>query len=113
MNKRLRKKYRLGEFQELGFSFTFDYKGDVESAECEAFLTAFVNECIDANALDCDGQLTEEGCFFLATASDPRDTTEEQRIAVKTWLESKSEIEFKEISELTDLWYDLPITPTE
>ncbi|MFI3244541.1 MAG: 50S ribosome-binding protein YggL [Akkermansia sp.] len=106
MNKRLRKKYRVGEFKELGFSFSFEYKGDVDSAECEAFLNKFIDECIDANGLDCDGNLTEEGCFFLAAAADPRDTTDEQRNAVKSWLEASDEAELKECSELIDLWYD-------
>ena len=45
MKRRLRKKYRVGEFRELCFEFTFDYKGDIESPECEQFLHSFVDDC--------------------------------------------------------------------
>lgn len=102
MKKRLRKKFRVGEFRELGFGFTFDYKGDIESPECEQFLHAFVNECIEANGLMCEGNMTEEGCNIFATAEDPTKTTEEQRTAVKTWLEGRDDIELKSFSELVD-----------
>ena len=68
MKKRLRKKYRVGEFRELCFEFTFDYKGDVESPECEAFLRQFVDECIDANGLETNGLLTYDRKLCKVTA---------------------------------------------
>lgn len=106
MKKRLRKKYRVGEFRELCFEFTFDYKGDVESPECEAFLRQFVDECIDANGLETNGLLTEQGCSLVAYAADPTQTTEAQRQAVKSWLEAREEIEIKSFGELVDAWYN-------
>lgn len=107
MKKRLRKKYRVGEFRELCFEFTFDYKGDVESAECGQFLQALVNDCIEANGLECEGSMTDEGCVIIVTAADPTQTSEAQRQAVKTWLEGRSDIELKSFSELHDAWYTL------
>lgn len=106
MKKRLRKKYRVGEFRELCFEFTFDYKGDVESPECEAFLRLFVDDCIEANNLECNGLLTEEGCSLVAYDTDPTQTTEAQRVAVKTWLEAREDIEIKSFGELVDAWYN-------
>lgn len=107
MKKRLRKKYRVGEFRELCFEFTFDYKGDVESPECGRFLEALVNDCIQTNGLDCEGSITEDGCLIIVTACDPTQTSEEQRKAVKTWLESRPDVEIKAFSELHDAWYAL------
>lgn len=107
MKKRLRKKYRLGEFRELCFEFTFEYKGDVNSPECGQFLQSLVSECIEANGLDCEGSLTDEGCLIIVTAADPTKTSEEQRQAVKTWLEGRSDVEVKAFSELHDAWYAL------
>lgn len=105
MKKRLRKKYRVGEFRELCFEFSFDYKGDVTAPECEAFLHAFVSDCIEANGLNCEGNMTDEGCNIIAKAIDPTKTTEEQRTAVKTWLEGREDVVINSFSELTDAWY--------
>lgn len=105
MKKRLRKKYRVGEFKELCFGFSFDYKGDVEAPECEQFLHAFVENCIEANGLNCDGNITEDGCHIFATAIDPTRTNETQRQAVKAWLEAREDVEIKTFGELEDAWY--------
>lgn len=105
MKKRLRKKYRVGEFRELCFEFTIDYKGDVQSPECIQFLNAFVEDCIEANGLNCEGCLTNEGCNITARAEDPTQTSEEQRQAVRAWLEGRSDVELVSFGELVDAWY--------
>lgn len=106
MKKRLRKKYRVGEFRELCFEFTFDYKGNIESTECEQFLHSFVNDCIEANGLNCEGNMTDEGCNITARAEDATQTNEAQRQAVKAWLEAREDVEVKSFSELVDAWYN-------
>lgn len=106
MKKRLRKKYRVGEFRELCFEFTFDYKGDINSQECEQFLHAFVDDCIEYNGLNCEGNLTDEGCNITARAEDATQTSETQRQAVKTWLSARPDVEVKSFGELVDAWYD-------
>ncbi len=107
MKKRLRKKYRVGEFRELCFEFSFEYKGDVEAPECEKFLHAFVDECIEANGLNCEGNITEGGCNITAKAVDPTQTNDAQREAVKAWLEARPEVELLSFGELEDAWYAL------
>ena len=105
MKKRLRKKYRVGEFRELCFEFTFDYKGNIESTECEQFLHDLIEGCIEANGLDCEGNITDDGCSIIAKAVDPTQTSEAQRQAVKSWLEARSDVEIKSFGELQDAWY--------
>ncbi|MDO5451314.1 MAG: 50S ribosome-binding protein YggL [Akkermansia sp.] len=105
MKKRLRKKFRVGEFQELCFEFSFEYKGDVESPECEKFLHSFVEECIEANDLNCEGCFADNGCNISARATDPKQTSEAQRAAVKAWLEAREDVELKSFGELEDAWY--------
>ncbi len=105
MKKRLRKKYRVGEFKELCFEFTFEYKGDVAAPECEQFLHALVEECIEANGLDCEGNITDTGCNIIAKAVDATKTSEAQREAVKSWLEARNDVEIKSFGELRDAWY--------
>ena len=105
MKKRLRKKYRVGEFRELCFEFSFDYKGDVNAPECEAFLRALIEDCIEANGLNCEGNITDSGCAIIARAVDPTQTSEAQRAAVKSWLDDREDIELQQFGELTDAWY--------
>ncbi len=105
MKKRLRKKYRVGEFRELCFHFSFDYKGDVEAPECEQFLHALIEDCIEANGLNCEGNITEDGCNITAKAEDAKLTSEAQRLAVKSWLEAREEVVVHSFSELEDFWY--------
>lgn len=105
MKKRLRKKYRVGEFRELCFGFSFEYKGDVATPECEQFLHALIEDCIEANGLNCEGNITESGCHIFATAENPTKTSEEQRLAVKSWLEARPDVEIKSFGELEDSWY--------
>ncbi len=105
MKKRLRKKYRVGEFKELCFEFSFNYKGDVAAPECEQFLHALIEECIEANGLDCEGNITDDCCNIIAKAVDPTQTSNAQREAVKNWLEARSDVELKSFSELQDAWY--------
>ncbi len=105
MNKRLRKKYRVGEFSELCFSFSFEYKGDVESPACEEFLRSLIEDCIEAQSLDCEGHLTEDACVITVCAIDPKATNQEQLDSVKTWLEAREDVEIKAFSPLMDRWY--------
>ncbi len=105
MKKRLRKKYRVGEFRELSFSFSFEYKGDVNSDACEAFLNELVVDCIESNGMNCDGFMTEDGCRLVIVAQDPTKTSEEHRAAVKAWLDARTDVEVSQFSELEDLWY--------
>lgn len=105
MNKRLRKKYRIGEFKELSFTFSFNYKGDVDSNDCEIFLRQLIEECIEANGLDCDGHLTDEGCIMSLCSMTKVTTSEAQRQSVKEWLDARNDVEVVNFTELEDKWY--------
>ena len=105
MKKRLRKKYRVGEFRELCFKFSFEYRGDVESAECEQMIRTFDAECLEPNGLVCSGLFQNIGCNITVRAVDPTLTNEAQRAAVKAWVEARPEIELKSFGELEDAWY--------
>ena len=105
MKKRLRKKYRVGEFRELCFKFSFEYKGDVESPECRQFIQAFDTECLEPNGLVCTGLFQNTGCNITVHDADLTLTTEAQRAAVKAWVEARPEIDLKEFGEIEDAWY--------
>lgn len=105
MKKRLRKKYRVGEFRELCFEFSIEYKGDVNAPECMKFLEALIEDCIEANDLDCEGSINIDGCNIVARATDPTKTSQAQLEAVKSWLEAREDVTVLSFSELEDYWY--------
>ncbi len=111
MNKRLRKKYHLGEFQELCFEVSYRYKGDIFSEEEEAFWNAFIEECIEGNGLNCGGVMLLDGsCCYTAHSVDKSQAIEQQCEAVEAWLASRPEIEDVCCGNYRDLWYDYPLT---
>ncbi len=100
MKKRLRKKLRLREFQEMGFSVKFelaDLGGD------DAYF-AFSDRLIDvvkANNLMMGGVITD---FFVQTNSR-RSATETNREAIEAWLWQQPEVFAIDVSPLVDAWH--------
>jgi uncharacterized protein YggL (DUF469 family) len=64
------------------------------------------DDCIEANGLNCEGNLTDNGCNITARAEDPTQTNEAQRQAVKAWLDGRDDVEVKSFGELVDAWYN-------
>ncbi len=55
MKKRLRKKLRRGEFQELGFEVRFRAVDDLSDEAFDNVADAFISQAIEANGLICGG----------------------------------------------------------
>ena len=107
VKKRLRKKYHVGEFREIGFYFTIRVQdGDSLSSSGVKLLTALDEECIRPNGLDCTLVQGEEGDFFVAWDAHTARTTEAQVRAVRDWLGARADVEKFAVSELCDLWHD-------
>src|SRR3990167_1213839 len=97
---RLRKKLRIGEFQELGFEVSFRLYRGLSDRDSEKFWNAFILEAIERNGLAFGG--STEG---FITAWGRGSATEEHREGVGDWLRSRPEIEAVEVGPLTDAWY--------
>lgn len=82
MKKRLRKKRRLGEFQELGFEVTFE----CDEAHTEELLGAFIDGAIEANGLVAGGGGAELLDFFVTSARRRGSANETQREVVASWM---------------------------
>ncbi|GAB2856303.1 YggL 50S ribosome-binding family protein [Hymenobacter ruber] len=100
MKKRLRKKLRLREFQEMGFSVKFDL---AELGSDEAYFTFWdkLVEVVEANHLLMGGGLND---FFVGTDSR-RSATEADRKAIETWLHQQPEVSAVNVSLLVDAWH--------
>lgn len=109
LNRRQRKKLRLGEFQELGFeaSATFCIPFQYDDGVYDAFLVAFI-DFIESRDLLFGGM---GGAFPLAktdafvTTSKRGSTTDEDRHAVLAWLQARPEIAHAQVGEFIDAWH--------
>lgn len=100
MKKRLRKKLRLREFQEMGFRVKFNLNlPDTDEAPVAFWRELVV--AIEANNLLMGGGINE---FFVCTNSR-RSATDADREAIETWLHQQPEVSAINVSPLVDAWH--------
>lgn len=100
MKKRQRKKLRLGEFRDFGFTVSFKMASSLSDDERMSLLDDFL-EMIENNGLQFGGggHIDWKGLVAL----DQRGSaTEEHRAAVRLWLERHSQLDNIDVSELFD-----------
>ena len=99
-SRRLRKKLRLREFRELGFSWKAVFKQPLSADRAEAFVDALLCEVIESQGLSLGGWATGG---FVANAGRGS-VTEGQRKGVLDWLEGRDDVEEVKASQLVDAW---------
>lgn len=102
-NARIRKKLRVDEFKELGFEVTWKFPKGTDDAKIDVIIDGLINDVIEVNGLGFagGGDIEWEG---LVCTQKLGQCTDEQRAAVKAYLESHS-LENIEVTELFDLWW--------
>jgi len=102
-SRRLRKKLRVDEFQELGFEVQWHFPADTAVEAVDALTDRFIAELIEPRGLAFagSGYLAWEG--LVCTQAIGR-CSEEDRQAVQDWL-TQAGMEGVEISGLFDVWY--------
>ena len=102
-SRRLRKKMRIDEFQEIGFTVEFDFKEGTSVEEIDQVIEQFIQEAIEPNGLVFagNGYLNWEGIIALQKIGK---ATEDHRQLVQKWLEQKGLSNVK-TSELFDIWW--------
>ena len=104
MRKRLRKKLRLGEFQELGFELRFRLDPALREEEVDRFTDSFILQGIEANDLMCGGKCGPEWDVFV-TRARRGSLIDEQVAAVHAWLEAYPSVRDVRLGKLQDAWY--------
>ena len=99
--RRLRKKLRLGEFQELGFDVSFALGDGLSEAGIERFWDAFILEAIETNNLAFGGG----GNDGFITAWGRGSATDAHRQVVLKWLTSRPEVSSAQAGQLVDAWH--------
>jgi len=101
--RRLRKKLRVDEFQELGFDVAWKLKDGTDGEAIDSFIDKFFVEVIEPNGLGFggEGDLLWHG---LICTQQLGKCTEEHRTAVENWL-NNNDVEQVSVSELYDVWW--------
>lgn len=104
MNKRIRKKHRTGEFQELGFELSFRISDAHDPAAADMLIEEFLTQAIAANDLAFfgSGLHAVDGTAIAAMRGS---VTPAQRDAVEAWLAGRDEIETHTVGPLSDAWH--------
>jgi uncharacterized protein YggL (DUF469 family) len=100
MKKRLRKKLRLQEFQEMGFHVNFELTSYESLGRTDAFIDNII-AFSEANNLFVAGGVN----FFYVTAGPRRSVTEEQRQQFADWLSQQQAVTDLQVLPLSDAWY--------
>lgn len=100
-SRRLRKKLHLDEFQELGFDVETALKEPLVGNAEAALLIAFIEGVIEPRGLIYGGGLS---CGYVCRAGGGS-ATDEDRAAVRDWLQARAEFGSVTVGELSDAWY--------
>ncbi|GAA4503348.1 50S ribosome-binding protein YggL [Pseudaeromonas paramecii] len=105
-SRRLRKKLRVDEFQELGFELNWHFAAGTEPRQVDAVIDRFIADLIEPRGLAFagSGYLAWEG--LVCTQAIGR-CSEEDRQAVEQWLSANGG-QAIEVSPLFDVWYGDP-----
>lgn len=105
MRKRLRKKLRVGECKELGFSVDCQLVADISEEAFGLFIDAFIDQAIEANTLLFGGG-GKRPCWggFVTSAKRRGSANEADRTHVQDWLKGRSEVINSTVGPLMDAW---------
>lgn len=99
-SRRLRKKLRVGDFQQFGFEVSFSLRPGLAEADSIRFWDDFVLEAIERNGLAFGG-----GTEGFVTAWGRGTATDVHREAVRAWLSSRPEVVSADVGPLVDAWH--------
>jgi uncharacterized protein YggL (DUF469 family) len=105
MKKRLRKKKRVGEFQELCFELNAELRLGLAHAELETFVDRLI-QAVEARQLAfAGGAGRDHKLSGVVTRNGRESTTEDDRAALAAFLASENIVVQHEIGALQDAWY--------
>lgn len=106
LKRRLRKKFHIGEFQELGFEIYVESKSNLSETDFDKFYDEFI-EKIEENKLSFGGGGPKVWQGFVTSPIKHQSPTDQQRENIKNFLESLPDIAKCEVGKLKDAWYDI------
>ncbi len=101
-SRRLRKKRRIDEFKELGFTIAITLAEESSSDDVSVLLGAMISEVLEARNLQFGGVL--QGGYIVSTHRGS--ATDTDRDALRDWWQSRVEVTSVNIGALEDAWHD-------
>ncbi len=109
MKKRLRKKKRLGEFQEFGFKAGFRFSNQLSNQSRNDLLNRFIEIAIEKNGLQYGGGGgANEWNGFVVLNKSRGSALEKHRQAVGSWFIHEAEVREYYVTDMIDAWYGHP-----
>lgn len=109
MNKRLRKKKRVGEFKELGFELRGNLRPAISDDEIEAFVDRLI-DVVEARELAFGGGAgRDDKLDGFVTHMGRGSATEDDRAALAAFLKGDAAVVRHEVGGLRDAWYQPPV----
>ncbi|MDN3652607.1 50S ribosome-binding protein YggL [Thalassotalea ponticola] len=102
-SRRLRKKLRVDEFQELGFDVTWSFADSTTSEDIDMFIDQFFAEAIEPHGLGFGGEGDLHWSGLVCTQKLGK-CTEEDRQRVEKWLVEHG-AQSVVVSPLYDVWW--------
>lgn len=105
MNRRQRKKWRVGEFREYGFALRFQVPGPTTPLDADPFFDAFIEAVEGVGLAVTGGTGSTYDVVVMGLREARRSVMPEQRDALLGWLATRPEVSGVQAGPLTDLWY--------
>jgi len=105
-NRRQRKKLRLGEFQELGFTLKLHFAPPLDDASADQFWEAILSH-IESLGLSAGlgGRLPMAELEGFVSAAGRGSVTPDQQAQVLAWCRAQPQVESAQVGELADVWH--------
>ena len=104
LNRRQRKKLRVGEFQELVFEVNIRFGQSMEGPRLDAFIDEFI-DLIESRRLIAGGGCGQLEAQWVVSTWNRGSATEDDRRAVLDWLLPHPEVVDAKAGALIDGWY--------
>lgn len=106
MKKRLRKKFYIGEFQEMGFKLGFHCTAATED-DTDKLIEDLIHVVELMGLVLCGGGSYSDMQFSFYVSHDGRGTVEaKDRQVLLDWLAGRTDVDGIKAGELQDAWYD-------
>jgi uncharacterized protein len=105
VNRRIRKKRRMGEYKEFGFEMRAQLRPNLTEAERIAFLDRWL-DAVESRKLGFGGSYALDGKFEgFVTRAGRGSATEDDRTALGAVLKQDPAVVSSELAALRDAWY--------
>jgi len=105
VNRRLRKKKRVGEFREFGFPVRFSFSKQLSLDERNSLLEDWIRLAIEANGLQFGGGGTSNIWEGFVELEGRGSAADKHRRIVEEWLLKETRVLDHEVGPLIDSWH--------